>query len=289
MCVARIPAQLPQHRGRLTIALDLDETLLATIRLQACPGSADDLVALQQGPVGANSSRLASLLPRSRASSSGSSSNSLCGGSYVVSRHCGDELGAAAGASAYMHFVPAATSNSSSGGGSGSSLARPQHHTLAVFERPGCREFLGRLAGFAEVVLFTAASPAYGAPLADLLDPQRRLFAARLYGDACVSVAGRRNVKDLQVLGRDASRLVLVDNCLTSFLAQPRNGVPCLPFHGPASGQPAAAAADSQLLGVILPLLSSLAQVQGDIRPLLDSMFNVAAWLASKGYPVPQH
>lgn len=80
----------------------------------------------------------------------------------------------------------------------------------------------------------------------------------------------------MQVLGRDVRRVVLVDNCLFSFLAQPRNGLPCLPYHG--------AAGDSQLLAVILPLLRSLSQVGGDIRPLLDSMFHVRQWLASKGY-----
>jgi TFIIF-interacting CTD phosphatase-like protein len=82
------------------------------------------------------------------------------------------------------------------------------------------------------------------------------------------------------VLGRDVSRVVLVDNCLFSFLAQPRNGLPCLPYHG--------AQEDGQLLGVILPLLRSLAQVGGDIRPLLDGMFRVRAWLASRGYAVPE-
>lgn len=79
-----------------------------------------------------------------------------------------------------------------------------------------------------------------------------------------------------QVLGRDVRRVVLVDNCLFSFLAQPRNGLPCLPYHG--------AHVDTQLLSVILPLLRSLSQVGGDIRPLLDNMFRVRQWLESKGY-----
>jgi hypothetical protein len=84
----------------------------------------------------------------------------------------------------------------------------------------------------------------------------------------------------MQVLGRDERRVVLVDNCLFSFLAQPRNGLPCQPYHG--------AHADTQLLSVILPLLRSLSQVGGDIRPLLDSMFRVRQWLASKGYNTPE-
>lgn len=70
---------------------------------------------------------------------------------------------------------------------------------MAVFMRPGCREFLCQLACFAEVVLFTAASPEYGAPLAELLDPSGQGFRGRLYSDACTNRAGRRGVKDLQV------------------------------------------------------------------------------------------
>ncbi|WIA21782.1 hypothetical protein OEZ85_004166 [Tetradesmus obliquus] len=135
------------------------------------------------------------------------------------------------------------------------------------------------LSSFAEVVLFTAASAAYAAPLAHLLDPQRRLFAARLYGDACVAAGGRAGVKDLSGLGRALGRVVLVDNSPYSFLLQPANGLPCLPFHGQRG--------DGQLLGVILPLLRSLAQLGGDIRPLLEAKFRVRGWLASKGVAPP--
>jgi hypothetical protein len=136
-------------------------------------------------------------------------------GSFSIDTHCpylpGD-LGAAARASAWMHYRPPASSlprsrsssssgdpSSSSEGGSQQQQQLPGAHTLAVLLRPGCREFLGQLSCFAEVVLFTAASPQYGTPLAQLLDPDERLFRGRLYGDACVQHAGRRGVKDLQV------------------------------------------------------------------------------------------
>jgi TFIIF-interacting CTD phosphatase-like protein len=112
-----------------------------------------------------------------------------------------------------MHYTPPprpahARASSSAPGGSSSSPAQQQQqlltpgpHSLAVFLRPGCREFLCQLACFAEVVLFTAAAPEYGAPLAELLDPSGRVFRGRLYADACTSHAGRRGVKDLQVGG----------------------------------------------------------------------------------------
>lgn len=111
-----------------------------------------------------------------------------------------------------------------------------------------------------------------------LQDPDHTIFSARLYSDACSSACGRDGVKDLAGLGRHLGRAVLVDNSPYSFLLQPANGLPCLPYHGDQG--------DRQLLCVILPLLRSLSQL-GDIRPLLDSKFRVREWLASKGVTPP--
>ncbi|KAF6252226.1 HAD-like domain-containing protein [Scenedesmus sp. NREL 46B-D3] len=186
-------------------------------------------------------------------------------------------LGTEVGATCWLHYTPTNTSAATSLGGNSSS-GSSSAITLAVFERPGVRQFLQELSSFAEVVLFTAASSAYAAPLVDLLDPQANIFAARLYSDACVAAAGREGVKDLAGCGRPLGRVVLVDNSPYSFLLQPANGLPCLPYHGQRG--------DGQLLGVILPLLRSLAQL-GDVRPLLEAKFRVRGWLASKGCEVP--
>uniref|UniRef100_A0A383WGB0 Mitochondrial import inner membrane translocase subunit TIM50 n=1 Tax=Tetradesmus obliquus TaxID=3088 RepID=A0A383WGB0_TETOB len=283
-----LPPRLPHHSGRLTVVLDLDETLLCTYRLQQGSDSVQ-LVPNNSSSASSGSSRrhsLASMFFSSASSlcSSASSRRSSCGSSsssssssYSVTCSSPCEgtlgmLGREVGATCWLHYTP--TSSSSSHSSSSGATT-----TLAVFERPGVRQFLQELSSFAEVVLFTAASAAYAAPLADLLDPQGQLFAARLYGDACVAAGGRAGVKDLGGLGRALGRVVLVDNSPYSFLLQPANGLPCLPFHGQRS--------DGQLLGVILPLLRSLAQLGGDIRPLLEAKFRVRGWLASKGVEPP--
>lgn len=236
--------QLQEHRGRLTIALDLDETLLCTYRLEHCQGPHGDALQLvpanrpgaaSTGTPSSSSAGLSwsSLLRRSssggsgggrsRSVSDGGSSSGCQGmGSYNISMQwtgSPGELGAAASASAWMHYTPppplsrtsSSSSRSSDGGGARDSLSLPHQeqqqqaqqlpgpHSLAVFLRPGCREFLCQLACFAEVVLFTAASPEYGTPLAELLDPSGRVFRGRLYADACTSRSGRRGVKDLEV------------------------------------------------------------------------------------------
>jgi Dullard-like phosphatase family protein len=211
-------------------------------------------------------------------------SNGSSSSSYTVTCSSPGEgtlgmLGRELGATCWLHYVPTNSAAAAvSGHSSSSSSSGGSSTTLAVFERPGVRQFLQELSTFAEVVLFTAASSAYAAPLADLLDPQANIFAARLYSDACVAAAGREGVKDLAGFGRPLGRVVLVDNSPYSFLLQPANGLPCLPYHGQRG--------DGQLLGVILPLLRSLAQL-GDIRPLLEAKFRVREWLASKGCVVP--
>lgn len=45
----------------------------------------------------------------------------------------------------------------------------------------------------------------------------------------------RDHVKDLSCISKDLCRIVIVDNNPFSFLLQPLNGVPCIPF---SAGQP---------------------------------------------------
>ena len=62
-----------------------------------------------------------------------------------------------------------------------------------------------------EIIIFTASQSIYGEQLLNVLDPKRRLFHHRVYRDSCVYVEGNY-LKDLSVLGRDLSRVVIVDN-----------------------------------------------------------------------------
>lgn len=152
-----------------------------------------------------------------------------------------------------------------------------QSSRVVMFLRPGLLEFLQRLTRFAEVVLFTAGVPAYAKPLADALDPAHRFFTARLYRNHTVKTVWHNYVKDLSKLGRDLRRTVLVDNSPLSFLLQPANGIPCVPFKGGPG--------DEQLLNVILPLLECLSQLT-DIRPVLNNHFKMATWFRARGYDV---
>ncbi|XP_021769191.1 CTD nuclear envelope phosphatase 1 homolog [Chenopodium quinoa] len=155
---------------------------------------------------------------------------------------------------------------------------KPKISYVTVFERPGLNEFLEQLSEFADLILFTAGLEGYARPLVDRIDAGNR-FSRRLYRPSTISTEYRDHVKDLSCISPDLCRVVIVDNNPFSFLLQPVNGIPCVPF---SAGQPH----DDQLLEVLLPLLKHLS-VQDDVRPVLYEKFHMPEWFQKHGVPSP--
>ena len=65
----------------------------------------------------------------------------------------------------------------------------------------------------------------YAERLLAIIDPDGRLIDHKLYRDSCLNVEGNY-LKDLNVLGRDLTRAVLVDNSPHAFGYQLDNGIP---------------------------------------------------------------
>lgn len=153
---------------------------------------------------------------------------------------------------------------------------KPKINYVTVFERPGLHEFLKELSEFADLVLFTAGLEGYARPLVDKIDVGNR-FSLKLYRPSTITTEYREHVKDLSCISKDLSRIVIVDNNPFSFLLQPLNGIPCIPF---SAGQPH----DIQLLEVILPLLKHLSK-QKDVRHVLYDRFHMPEWFQKHGIP----
>eukprot|EP00826_Nyctotherus_ovalis_P058760 TRINITY_DN8105_c0_g1_i3.p1 TRINITY_DN8105_c0_g1~~TRINITY_DN8105_c0_g1_i3.p1 ORF type:complete len:103 (-),score=9.85 TRINITY_DN8105_c0_g1_i3:121-429(-) len=82
----------------------------------------------------------------------------------------------------------------------------------------------------------------------------------RLYRKHATEVKGRY-VKDIQKLGRDNKRVVIVDSIVESFQLQPMNGIYVAPWKGESN--------DKELLN-LLPLLKEIARQQvPDVRTAL--------------------
>ena len=89
--------------------------------------------------------------------------------------------------------------------------------------RPGCKEFLEEVCKYYEVVIFTAALQDYADWVLDQID-QPGCITYRLYRQHAIP-AGNFYIKDLSRIGRDLSKVIIVDNVAENFQLQPDNGI----------------------------------------------------------------
>lgn len=141
-----------------------------------------------------------------------------------------------------------------------------------VLIRPGVAFFLSRLALLYELVIYTASMSIYANPLVDTID-QDRLIPYRLYRDHCFSYQGSY-IKDLSLLGRPMSDVIIVDNSPNAYHFHPENAVPILSWYDDP---------DDKCLFEMLPLLEALSQVD-DVRKVIPRFVNRE--IALVDYPI---
>lgn len=81
---------------------------------------------------------------------------------------------------------------------------------------PLCRIF--------EIVVFTAGLKPFASAVLDRLDPDGEVFNYRLFRDSCYVKDGKF-VKNLDVLGRELTRTVIIDDSPEAFAFQRDNGI----------------------------------------------------------------
>ena len=92
------------------------------------------------------------------------------------------------------------------------------------FVRPYCFNFLRELNDLYEIVTFTAGTKEYADNILNILDVDNNIIKYRLYRQH-ITILGCSIYKDLSKLGRDLSRVIIIDNLRDNFKVQPNNGI----------------------------------------------------------------
>ena len=93
-----------------------------------------------------------------------------------------------------------------------------------LFVRPHCFEFLNELNDLYEIVTFTAGTKDYADNILNMIDIDNRIIKYRLYRQHC-AIIGCSLYKDLSKIGRDLSKVIIIDNLKENFKLQPNNGI----------------------------------------------------------------
>ena len=96
--------------------------------------------------------------------------------------------------------------------------------------RPGAEEFIKELSEFYEIIIFTAALQNYADLIISGLDPDG-VISDKLYRQHTINV-GNNYIKDLNKLGRDITKIIIIDNISENFSEQPKNGLNIADFEG---------------------------------------------------------
>ncbi|KAF2771337.1 hypothetical protein EJ03DRAFT_309320 [Teratosphaeria nubilosa] len=127
-----------------------------------------------------------------------------------------------------------------------------------VHERPGCHDFLRKVAKWYNLIVFTASVQEYADPVIDWLERERKYFSGRYYRQHCTFRNGAY-IKDLAQVEPDLSRVMILDNSPMSYIFHEDNAIP---IEGWISDP-----TDNDLLHLV-PLLEGLQYVT-DVRALL--------------------
>ena len=131
------------------------------------------------------------------------------------------------------------------------------------FVRPYCFEFLNDLNNLYEIITFTAGTKDYADNILNQLDINDNIIKYRLYRQH-TTITGFSPYKDLNNLGRDLSKIIIVDNLKENFKMQPNNGIYIKTWTNDVN--------DTQLKDLLKILKDIVIYSVEDVRPIIQKM-----------------
>ena len=137
------------------------------------------------------------------------------------------------------------------------------HVNGMFFVRPFCFDFLRELNNIYEIVTFTAGTKEYADNILNILDIDNNIIKYRLYRQH-TTILGCSIYKDLSKIGRDLSRVIIIDNLKENFKMQPNNGIFIKTWTNDIN--------DMQFKDILKILKDIVAYNVIDVRPILQKM-----------------
>jgi len=134
-----------------------------------------------------------------------------------------------------------------------------------LIPRPSLHKFLTEMNKIFELIVFTAGTQEYADPILNIID-KKKFFDKRLYRQHCV-ILDNIFIKDLSKLGRDLSKVIIIDNMPQNYKLQKENGIFIKNFYGEDKN-------DSALLDLIPILKEVCKNEKNDVRNELKKMKN---------------
>ena len=110
-------------------------------------------------------------------------------------------------------------------------LSYKNNKTNAIILRNGLFSFLSTIKPFFELILFSIDSKDFSYPIINMIENDKKYFDYKFYKDHCVLYKNNL-IKDVTLIGRDLSKIIIVDNNETCFELNKENGIKISSFYG---------------------------------------------------------
>ena len=130
--------------------------------------------------------------------------------------------------------------------------------------RPYLYNFLNLIKEYYEIIIFTASTKIYADSILDAIEIQRgKYFNYRLYREHC-SIIDNDYIKDISLIGRDISKVIIIDNMQQNFRLQKNNGILISSFWGEDNNDKALLKLGKILVSIAIDMIDNNFQI--DIR-----------------------
>ena len=97
--------------------------------------------------------------------------------------------------------------------------------------RPFLNEFLTEIKPYYEIIVFSNGDKKYTELILNAIDKNKIFFDNKLYREHC-TIINNDFVKDINIIGKDISKIIIVDNLIQNYRLQIANGINIKSFYG---------------------------------------------------------